>query len=255
MLLQKAVVPVQAPQRIVSLVPSITELLYHLGLNEEVIGITRFCIHPSSWFRSKTKIGGTKNINIKKIYELQPDLIIANKEENVKEQVEELAKYFNIWLTNVDTVNDAYTMIKDIGNLTNTAAAAKKLITDIQKEFVKLKQDLKPVKTTYLIWRNPYMTIGGDTFISDVMQQCGLQNAFASHIRYPKITADDIKNTNCELVLLSTEPYPFKEKHIAELQAKLPGIKIILADGEMFSWYGSHMLQTPQYLSALLSSI
>ncbi len=255
MLLQKAVAPVEAPKRIISLVPSITELLYHLGLNEEVAGITKFCIRPSEWFRSKAKIGGTKNINIKKILELKPDLIIANKEENVQEQVEELAEYFNVWVTDVNTVEQAYGMIKDIGTLTDSIPAAKKITADIQKEFAKIKLAQPAIKTAYLIWRTPCMTIGGDTFISNVMQQCGLQNVFAAQTRYPKITTEDIINSGCRLVLLSTEPYPFKEKHIAEMEQLLPGIKIILADGEMFSWYGSRMLQMPQYLSGLIHSI
>lgn len=255
MLLQKAVAPIQAPKRIISLVPSITELLYHLGLNENVAGITKFCIHPPEWFRSKAKIGGTKNINIKKILELQPDLIIANKEENVQEQVEELAEYFNVWVTDVNTVDQAYGMIKDIGTLTDCLPAAKKITADIQKEFTKIKREQPAIKTVYLIWRTPLMTIGGDTFISDVMHQGGLQNVFGEQTRYPKITTDDIINSGCSLVLLSTEPYPFKEKHIAEMQQQLPGIKIILADGEMFSWYGSRMLQMPQYLSGLIHSI
>lgn len=254
MLLQKTVAPIQAPKRIISLVPSITELLYHLGLNENVAGITKFCIHPSEWFRSKAKIGGTKNINIKKILELQPDLIIANKEENVQEQVEELAEYFNVWITDVNTVDQAYGMIKDIGTLTDCLPAAKKITADIQKEFAKIKPGQTAIKTAYLIWRTPCMTIGGDTFISDVMHLGGLQNVFAAQTRYPKITTADIINSGCSLVLLSTEPYPFKEKHIAEMQQQLPGIKIILADGEMFSWYGSRMLQMPQYLSGLLNN-
>jgi ABC-type Fe3+-hydroxamate transport system substrate-binding protein len=255
MLLQKAVAPAQPPQKIISLVPSITELLYHLGLTEEVAGITRFCIHPAAWFRTKTKIGGTKNINIKKIQELKPGLIIANKEENIQEQVEELAKDFDVWVTDVNTVEGAYAMINDTGIFTGTLPAAKKLIAGIQKEFAKLEVVNTPLKTAYLIWRNPYMTIGGDTFINDMLQQCGLQNIFTQRSRYPKITVDDIKPLNCDVILLSTEPYPFKEKHIAELQQQLPGTKIILADGEMFSWYGSRMLQMPQYLKGLLQTL
>ncbi len=255
MLLKAAVSQPQKANRIISLVPSITELLHYLNLNEEVAGITRFCIHPAEWFRNKTKIGGTKNINIKRIQELQPDLIIANKEENEKEQVEELAKDFNVLLTDVKTVDDAYAMIKDIGIMTCRTSEAKKLILDIKKEFTRLQEKSSGRKTAYLIWRNPYMTIGGDTFINDMLQRGGLQNIFAQLLRYPKITADDIMAAGCNLVMLSSEPYPFKEKHITELQQYLPGVPIILVDGEMFSWYGSRMLQMPQYLLSLLNSI
>lgn len=255
MLLQKAVTPDQAPQRIISLVPSITELLYNLGLTNEVAGITRFCIHPAEWFRTKAKTGGTKNINLKKIQELKPDLIIANKEENVKEQIEELTAHFDVWVTDVDTVSSAFAMIKDIGILTGTTAAAKKLVIDIEKEFTRFNNAGTLTKTAYLIWRNPYMTVGGDTFIHDMMQHCGLQNVFAAQTRYPKIDAAAIATSGCSLVILSTEPYPFKEKHIAELQQQLPGVKIILANGEMFSWYGSRMLQMPGYLQSLLNGL
>lgn len=255
MLLHDAASMPSKPVRIISLVPSVTELLYHLGLDNEVTAITRFCIHPAGWFRSKTKIGGTKNLNIKRIKELEPDLIIANKEENEKEQVEELARDFNVWVTNVHDYNSALLMIKDIGNLTGTINAAKKLVSDIQKEFGKIDIKDPAIKTAYLVWRHPYMAAGGDTFISDILLQAGLTNVFADRNRYPKLTVEDIINTGCQLIILPSEPYPFKEKHIAELQPLMPHVAIILADGEMFSWYGSRMLQMPQYLHGLLKNI
>lgn len=255
MLLQKVVAPSLPPKKIISLVPSITELLYDLRLDDEVTGITKFCLHPAAWFRTKTKIGGTKNINIKKIKELQPDLIIANKEENIKEQIDELAQNFTVWVTDVNTVAGAYTMIKDIGTLTGTAATANKLVSGIENEFNNFNKTAAATNTAYLIWRNPYMTVGGDTFINDMMQHCGLQNVFAAQTRYPKIDVAAIAASCCSLVILSTEPYPFKEKHIAELQQQLPDVKIILANGEMFSWYGSRMLQMPGYLQSLLNGL
>lgn len=243
------------PKSIISLVPSLSELLHYLQLDEETVAVTKFCIHPTEWFRNKVKIGGTKNVNIRRIKEMQPGLVIASKEENEKEQVEELAQEFNVWLTDVSSVESAYAMIKDVGTLTGRCTEAKKLIIDIKKEFSSLYSKQGLIKTAYLIWRNPYMTIGGDTFINDMMQCCGLQNVFAGQNRYPKITAEDLKSSGCNLVILSSEPYPFKEKHIQELQQQLPGIKIILADGEMFSWYGSRMLYMPAYLSGLLKDI
>ncbi len=255
MLLTDAAQLKSTPTKIISLVPSITELLHYLNLDKEVTGITKFCTHPTEWFRHKNKIGGTKTPNLKRIHELQPDLIIASKEENVKEQVEELAASFNVWVTDVCSVQDAYNMIKDVGILTGKAAESRKLITDIKKEFARLPGNSHPLKAAYIIWRMPYMTIGGDTFINDMMQHCGLENVFASDKRYPKITPEDILASGCKLVLLSSEPYPFKEKHIKELQPHLPGIRIVLADGEMFSWYGSRMLQMPQYLPGLLNTV
>lgn len=243
------------PKRIISLVPSQTELLHYLGLEEETAGITKFCIHPKEWYRSKTRIGGTKTINIKRVQELKPDLIIANKEENVKDQIDELAKYFNVWVTDVNNVADALRMINDIGTLTGKIAAAQKLVTAIQTGFAKMQLSNNKVKTCYLIWKDPYMTVGRDTFIHDILQHCGLQNIFAGQTRYPEVSIEALQNIKPQLIILSSEPYPFKQKHIDELQQQLPGTIIILADGEMFSWYGSRMLLISQYLNTLLSDI
>jgi len=236
------------PKRIVSLVPSQTELLHYLGLEEETVGITKFCVHPKEWFRSKTRIGGTKTLNIAAIKKLQPDLIIANKEENVKEQVEELAADHNVLLTDVNTVEEALEMILNIGRLTGKQKPAEELTVAIKKEFSTIVLPKQPIPTAYLIWNKPYMTIGGDTFINDMLTYAGLQNIFADKKRYPEITVSQLRTKNCKLVLLSSEPYPFKQKHIDELQEQLPGVKIMLADGEMFSWYGSRMLEAVKYL-------
>jgi ABC-type Fe3+-hydroxamate transport system substrate-binding protein len=242
------------PARIVSLVPSQTELLHFLGLEEETIAITKFCVHPEEWSRSKKIIGGTKNVHIAQVKNLYPDLIIANKEENVKEQVEELAKYYPVWLTNVNNLNDALLMIKDIGKLTNTGDKAKKLVENIAADFSQLRITTA-IPTAYLIWRNPFMTIGGDTFINDMLSRCGLQNIFADKPRYPSITIGGLKKAGCRLLLLSSEPYPFKQQHIKELQLLLPDTKILLADGEIFSWYGSRLLHAPGYFRKLLARI
>ena len=247
------------PQKIISLVPSITELLSSLDLEKEVIGITKFCVHPKNWFTTKTRIGGTKNINIELIKELQPDLVIANKEENVKEQIEELAKDFTVWVTDVNSLEDALLMINDIGELTYKTNEAEILIKQIETNFYQLQtppdsyRDYK-LQTCYLIWKDPYMTIGGDTFINDMMKYCGLQNIYADKTRYPEITLQELQSANCQLVLLSSEPYPFKQKHVDELQKMLPGKKIILADGEMFSWYGSRLVAAPQYFKELVNN-
>jgi ABC-type Fe3+-hydroxamate transport system substrate-binding protein len=255
MLLQPTATLPYTAKRIVSLVPSQTALLHYLGLQQETIGITKFCIHPKEWVKSKTKVGGTKTINIEAVKKLNPDLIIANKEENVKEQIEELANNFNMLVTDVNNVADALQMIIKIGQLTGKEQIAKSLTAKIKSEFEKISQPEYLIKTAYLIWNKPYMTIGGDTFISDILTKCGLQNIFAHKKRYPQITIADLAIAKCQLILLSTEPYPFKQEHINELQQQLPSAKIILADGEMFSWYGSRMLLMPDYLNALLKAI
>ena len=243
------------PKRIISLVPSQTELLFYLELETETIGITKFCVHPQSWFKSKQRVGGTKTINLNKIKSLNPDLIIANKEENVKEQIKELAKDYPVWLTDVNNLADAMQMIADIGVITGKSSIADNLVNSIGKAFKEITKINLPVKTTYLIWRKPYMTVGGDTFINDMLVQCGFENVFAYEKRYPEVSITQIRTSNCKLLLLSSEPYPFKQKHIDELSTQLPDIKIILADGEFFSWYGSRLLKAPAYFKELTGHI
>ncbi|HEX6430499.1 MAG TPA: helical backbone metal receptor [Niastella sp.] len=250
------------PRSIVSLVPSITELLYTLQLDEQVTGITKFCIHPETWFRQKTRVGGTKNIKTSVIQQLQPDLIIANKEENVQAQIEELAQQYPIWISDVNNLADALEMIEQIGTITGTLPGATRLISQINTAFTKLQTlpgqviqtgTIHKPKTGYLIWRNPYMTIGSDTFIHDMLARCGFQNIFGHSTRYPVI--DTWQLSHCDLLLLSSEPFPFQQKHIDELQPLLPNTKIILVDGEMFSWYGSRLLHAPAYFIRLLQRI
>jgi len=241
------------PRSIVSLVPSITELLYTLQLGEQVTGITKFCVHPESWFRKKTRVGGTKTIKASVIQQLQPDLIIANKEENVKEQVDELAKQYPVWISDVNNLADALEMIEQIGTITGTLTRATSLINEINSAFGQLQTTNHPLQTGYLIWRNPYMTIGHDTFIHDMLTRCGFTNKFGHATRYPAIDTWQLKQ--CDLLLLSSEPFPFQQKHLEELQPQLPNTKIMLVDGEFFSWYGSRLLQAPAYFNALLQRI
>ena len=243
------------PSRIISVVPSQTELLHSLELNEEVIGITKFCLHPEEWFRNKTRVGGTKQLNIDQIKKLNPDLIIANKEENVKEQIEELEKDFPVWVSDVNNLNDAYEMIIQIGLLTNKTHQAQTLTRQIKEEFSRLQTPDYRLRTIYLIWQKPYMTIGRDTFTHSMLEAAGFENIFKSKTRYPETTIDELQTANCQLLLLSSEPFPFKQKHIEKLQPQLPGTKIILVDGEMFSWYGSRLLKAPEYFLLLKKTI
>lgn len=252
---RKILLPFYPPKRIISLVPSQTELLHDLGLAEEVIGITKFCVHPQSWFRTKTRIGGTKNVNIEKVKTLQPDLILANKEENVKEQIEELEKIAPVWVSDVNNLDDAFEMINSIGLLTGKSEKSTAINQNIQHQFQQLETQHHQLQTAYLIWRNPYMTIGGDTFINDMLNRCGLQNVFESQKRYPAISLEQLKERNVQLVLLSSEPYPFKEKHIEEIRSVLPAAKILMVDGEIFSWYGSRLLYATQYFRELMNKI
>jgi ABC-type Fe3+-hydroxamate transport system substrate-binding protein len=248
-------IPSDRPRRIVSLVPSQTELLYHLGLQEETVGITKFCIHPESWFRTKTRTGGTKSIHVEKIRALEPDLIIANQEENVKEQIEALNDTAPVWVSDIHNLYDALRMIRDVGTLTGRAETAERIAATIEQDFAQLARPAITYTALYLIWRRPWMTIGNDTFIHDMMQRCGLANVYGHKERYPEVSAEEIAAINPALILLSSEPYPFREKHIAELQELAPGARIMLVDGELFSWYGSRLLQSVAYFNQLLAEL
>jgi len=241
---RKVKIPNQ-PLRIISLVPSQTELLFGLGLDERVVGITKFCVHPKDWFRNKTRIGGTKQLNFEAISALNPDLIIANKEENNKEDIERLAEDFPVWVSDINNLDSALEMIEMVGEITGTDASG--LTEEIRVGFDKL-QPIRPTKKTlYLIWKNPFMAAGSDTFIHDLMNRCGFENV-TNQARYPELSEEEIIELNPELVLLSSEPFPFTAKHIQELQELLPKAKIKLVDGEMFSWYGSRLKLVPSYL-------
>jgi ABC-type Fe3+-hydroxamate transport system substrate-binding protein len=240
------------PKRIVSVVPSQTELLHDLGLEDEVVGITKFCIHPDGWFRSKTRIGGTKKLDIDKIRAIKPDLIIANKEENEQAQIEALAAEFPVWISDIQTLPQALQMIQVVGLITDREMKANEIVDEIVQGFTKLQRAAGAKKVAYFIWYNPWMSVGGDTFISNMIRTIGWHNVLAGKSRYPEVTLEELKAHDPELVLLSSEPFPFKEKHIAEVKATLPNADVQLVDGEMFSWYGSRLLKAVAYLQALV---
>jgi len=240
------------PERIISLVPSQTELLYDLGLGERVVGITNFCIHPEAWFRSKARVGGTKKVDLDKVRALQPDLIIGNKEENSREDIEVMEQEFPVWMSDVRDLDSALEMIRLVGEFTGSDPEAMELAKDITSGFSALKPLPERRSAAYLIWREPWMAAGGDTFIHDMLQRIGLDNAIgAREERYPEVTPAELAAADPDMVLLSSEPYPFKEKHIAELNMLLPGCPVLLVDGEAFSWYGSRLLHSPAYFSGL----
>lgn len=239
------------PRRIVSLVPSQTELLHYLGLEREVVGITKFCIHPAAWFQQKTRVGGTKTLDIQKIAALQPDLLLGNKEENDQAQIEGLAARYPVWLSDVSTLDDALDMILRIGSVTDRAAAARQLTTDIRQAFEVLETGYPRSRAAYFIWRKPYMVAATDTFIDNMLTRAGFDNVFAHLTRYPEITLDDLANAQPDCILLSSEPYPFAEKHFAPLREVCPAASIQLVDGEAFSWYGSRLLSAPAYFQSV----
>lgn len=244
------------PKRIVSLVPSQTELLFDLGLDEQIVGLTRFCVHPAGKKKEKKNVGGTKQVHFDRVEAIQPDLIIANKEENQQEQIEELQKHYPVWISDIKTLDDALEMMSKLGELTGTSDKAQSIITRVKQDFAAFESKLeRPLRTAYFIWKKPYMTIGNDTFINDMLKRCGLVNVFGNTTRYPETDIEALKQLNPELILLSSEPYPFKDRHIAELHEELPNAIIKLVDGELFSWYGSRLLHSATYFDELIGEI
>lgn len=239
-------------QRIVSLVPSQTEFLYDLGLDQEVVGITKFCIHPQEWFASKKRVGGTKNVSTDKVSALNPDLIIGNKEENDQENILQLTTIAPIWMSDIYHLQDAFSMMLSLGELTGKILEADEIIEETRNRFDQIEPLAKPLRTLYFIWANPWMIAGAGTFIDDMLQKCGMMNATTEE-RYPTIELS--RDESIQLVLLSSEPFPFKEKHQDLLREYYPNAKIILVDGEMFSWYGSRLKLAPSYFQDCINSL
>ncbi|MEM7549196.1 MAG: helical backbone metal receptor [Bacteroidota bacterium] len=238
------------PKRIISLVPSQTELLFELGLADQLIGRTKFCIHPSNSVTQIPSIGGTKKVRIDEVRSLKPDLIIVNKEENEKDQIDELSTEFKVWVSDISDFNSALKMIHLVGHITDTERKAEDMITQIKK-IAEMPASKEIPTAVYLIWKKPMMTVGGDTFISDMIGKAGFSNVYKSFKRYPEISMDEIKEKQPDYLFLSSEPFPFNSKHIEEFQRNLDHTKVVLVDGEMFSWYGSRMLKAFSYFKEL----
>ena len=248
-----------APVRIVSLVPSQTELLYDLGLEENIVGITKFCVHPFHFKSTKTIIGGTKKVHREKIRLLRPDIIIANKEENTLEIVEELSKICPVWVTDIITLADNLKMIEDFGILFNKRIEAQKWVGKINfahQEFQNFIKDKAIRKVAYFIWANPHMVAGNNTFINEMLKLNHFQNIYQKRdARYPAIILTEMSiQEDPDLVLLSSEPFPFTDKHAFEIGRFTHHAKTIFVDGEMFSWYGSRIVKALSYFKKLHES-
>ncbi|MFS0688679.1 helical backbone metal receptor [Sporosarcina sp. 179-K 8C2 HS] len=234
------------PKRIVSLCPGITDTLFALNLEEEIVGRTRFCIHPKGKVKNVPAVAGTKDIKLEAIQNVQPDLIIVEKEENTKEIVEELEKHFPVYVAEVQSVDDAFRMIEDMGSLTDRGEAASQLNAAIHEQFESLPKATGK-RVGYVIWRKPYMVVGKDTYINSLLEKMGFINPFIeANGRYPVVTPDEFQSAALDYVLLASEPFPFKEKHSAEFLEIMPTTKPILIDGEMF-WYGPRMMEAVSY--------
>jgi len=248
--LERSVSITRHPQRIISVVPSQTELLFALGLDDRIVGRTRYCVEPADKVEKVTVVGGTKKLRMQAIQNLEPDLILANKEENTKEDIQALAELFPVWVSDVHNLSDAVKMIAAVGKITGKTEEASSLTERISKKRESYKP-LPALRAAYLIWQNPWMVAGGDTFIQAMLQEAGFENVFGRQQRYPQVGLEDIAAKKPDVILLSSEPFPFNETHAKQLSEQLRGIQILCVDGRVFSWYGSTLERAFDYFKSL----
>lgn len=236
------------PRRIISLVPSLTELLFDLGLEEQIVGVTDYCWAPPDKIGRAAKIGGPKKFDFNVIRGLDPDLAIGDKEENYKDGVLQLRESTPVWLSDVRSLEDALEMIEGVGELVDRFENARQLVDEIRTNF----ECLPPfpfLRTAYLVWKEPFLAAGGDCFINDMLLRCGFKNIFQDRPRYPEVSLDEIREA--ELILLPCEPCDFQPEDIKLLSRECPAARILEVDGTMFCWYGSRLKAAPGYYQSL----
>ncbi|WP_342526508.1 helical backbone metal receptor [Chryseomicrobium sp. FSL W7-1435] len=242
------------PQRIVSICPAITETLFALDVQKQLVGRTKYCIFPKIQVDRIPTVGGTKDVSLDKVRELKPDLILAEKEENTKETVELLSKIAPVIVLEVQTIEDSYRLIRDLGTVTGAPTAASQLEREARTAFDSLPNVSGNPSVLYMIWRKPYMAVGNTTYIQAMLEHMGFHNAAKSlEGRYPEITPELLEELNPDFLFLASEPFPFAEKHKQEFAQFTPTSQPVLVDGEMF-WYGAKMPEAAQYLKELFEN-
>jgi ABC-type Fe3+-hydroxamate transport system substrate-binding protein len=243
------------PKRIVSLVPSQTELLCDLALENELVGITKFCVHPYHLKSTKTIVGGTKKVNFEKIKALQPDFILCNKEENSYELLPELEKIAPTYFSDVNTIQESIDLILRLGSILNRRTEADNLVHKIEFKLTDFNQFIKdkPIrKVAYFIWAKPWMVAGNDTYINEMLKLNKFENIYGDMSRYPKVEINRIRHEgDPDVVFLSSEPFPFKDEHALEISNFTNRSITVFADGELFSWFGSRLLLSFDYFKKL----
>lgn len=260
----QAIAPCDQP-RIVSLVPSITELLIDLGLAPYLVGRTGFCIHPKEVVANIPKIGGTKDVNIKKIRQLAPTHLIVNIDENEKPTVDELAQFIpHVVVTHPIKPQDNFALYRLLGAIFRVEAAAEIWCQRLQDALSKLPPATATKRLMYCIWKDPWMTVGKETYIANMLalrngaiwqtpqaKAATTAEQHAAQARYPRFEWSQIREGELDAVLLSSEPYSFRQEHRDALAQQI-NCPVILVDGEMLSWYGSRAVQGVEYLAGLV---
>ncbi len=248
---QKVSLP-QPPQRIVSLVPSTTESLFALGAGPRVVGVTRFCVHPADQLAGLVRVGGTKQVELDRIEALQPDLVLGNAEENTREIFDAVGARWPLFVAFPRTVDQALDDLLDLGRMLDLEDRAEAAVAGIRAARVAPP----PVRrrAVYLIWRDPWMAVSPDTFIAALLAEAGIDIIPLGDQRYPTVTPGQLAALDPDLVLLSSEPFPFKQRHADELAelSGLPPDRLRLVDGELCSWHGTRLRAAFPYLAELV---
>lgn len=246
------------PERVVSLVPSLTEALFAFGVGEKVVGRTRYCTQPPRAVGKVAKVGGTKKVEVGRILDLEPDLVVAVKEENPREEIEELEEAgVPVFVGAPETVADALGMLRELAGCVG-APGAEAVLGPIERVYGRLRE-VRPEKARRVfvpIWKGPYMGAGSDTYLHDVLEVCGGENVCGNFTRYPAVALEEVEALQPEVVLLPDEPYPFSAADLPEFYAlDVPAARedrVHLVDGKLLTWYGPRMASSLMQLSALL---
>ncbi len=257
--LNRAIDVPKSPKRIVSLVPSLTELLHDLGLERNIVGITKYCVHPTHYLATKTVVGGTKKVNFQVIKDLQPDFILCSKEENTEKMVLELEKIAPVYVTDVNSFDDALDMIKKLGLILNRRTQSKHIIDKINfrlQAFQETIMDIPTIKVAYFIWAKPWMVAGSKTFIDDMLKICRFKNVYANLERYPEIDIEKMPlRDKRDVLFFSSEPYDFSDDEVYEVLQKNRKILTVYVDGQYFSWYGSRLVKAFDHFAQIHKKI
>jgi ABC-type Fe3+-hydroxamate transport system substrate-binding protein len=260
--IQRPIEVAQPPRRVISLVPSITEALFAFGLGDAVVGVTQFCVEPRSGVATKEKVGGTKTLNLAKVRDLEPELIIANAEENRQEDVRQLiAGGMKVFVTFPRTVAEAIEMMRQIAAMTGSTDVAAPIIQESEEALAEARaanEKRRRLRVFAPIWRSPWMTVGPGTYTHDVVSLCGGLNIFAHrHERYPRTELSEIARRDPQVILLPDEPYRFAPKHLPELTqydyiSAVRDQRIYLLEGKHLCWYGPRMAGSLRFIQRLL---
>ena len=247
--------------RLVSLVPSVTELLFDLGLGDAVVGRTKFCVHPAEGVHAVEVVGGTKNPKVGRIVALAPDLVFMNEEENRLEDAEALRRAgVPVHSALPRTPDETAAMVRDVARRVRRLARGEAIAREIEVRSARVRAlaaRARTVRFAYLIWQAPWMTVRDDTFVSSLLEQAGGRNVFAgADARFPVVTAEALVAADPDVILLASEPFPFTPAHAAALAATL-GIdasRVTCVDGEVLSWHGSRTPAGIEYAATLLAT-